>query len=81
MGPFGAKNFCTTISPWVVTLEALEPFRCATSAGEQKDPEPLPYLRTATHPHPQVLDIKLQVGIQSEKMEKPHVFLHSNAKV
>ena len=38
LGPFGAKNFCTTISPWVVTLDALEPFRCETSAVEQKDP-------------------------------------------
>ena len=42
LGPFLAKNFCTTISPWVVTLEALEPFRKSLPAQE---PEPLPYLR------------------------------------
>ena len=41
LGPFLAKNFCTTISPWVVTLEALEPFR---KPLPPQDPEPLPYL-------------------------------------
>jgi len=35
LGPFGAKNFATTISPWIVTLDALAPFKCATSAGAQ----------------------------------------------
>ncbi|KAH8062492.1 fumarylacetoacetase [Aureococcus anophagefferens] len=43
LGPFGAKNFATTISCWVVSPDALEPFRCATSAGVQ-DPPPLAYL-------------------------------------
>src|SRR4029077_11347900 len=42
LGPFLAKNFCTSISPWVVTLEALEPFR---KPLPHQDPEPLPYLR------------------------------------
>lgn len=41
LGPFLAKNFGTSISPWVVTMEALEPFRCA---GPEQDPAPLPYL-------------------------------------
>jgi fumarylacetoacetase len=45
LGPFGGKNFCTTISPWVVTLDALEPFACTPSSGPQVDPVPLPYLR------------------------------------
>lgn len=46
LGPFTAKNFCTSISPWVVTLDALEEFRCTTSAGPtQSDPTPLPYLQ------------------------------------
>lgn len=35
LGPFGAKNFATTISPWIVSLDALAPFKCATSAGAQ----------------------------------------------
>ena len=42
LGPFLAKNFGTSISPWVVTLDALEPFRVT---GPAQDPEPLPYLR------------------------------------
>lgn len=45
LGPFGSKNFATTISPWVVSPDALEPFICKTSAEEQTDPEPLPYLK------------------------------------
>src|SRR6202790_1324609 len=40
LGPFLAKNFATSISPWVVTFDALEPFR---TAGPPQDPEPLPY--------------------------------------
>ncbi len=42
LGPFGSKNFATTVSPWVVTLDALEPFRCAPPA---QVPAPLGYLR------------------------------------
>src|SRR5262249_2176003 len=44
LGPFLAKNFATSISPWVVTLEALDPFRVP---GPKQDPEPLPYLRNS----------------------------------
>ena len=47
LGPFQAKAFATSISPWVVTLEALEPFRVP---GPAQDPVPLPYLRQ-TRPH------------------------------
>src|SRR5262249_4819000 len=43
LGPFLAKNFATSIAPWVVTLDALEPFR---TGGPNPDPEPLPYLRS-----------------------------------
>ena len=60
LGPFAAKNFCTTISPWVVTLEALEPFRCATSTGAQ-DPPPLAYLRD---PRYGSYDVRLEVAIR-----------------
>lgn len=45
LGPFTAKNFASTISPWIVTPEALDPFQCPTSAGTQRDPQPLPYLQ------------------------------------
>jgi fumarylacetoacetase len=58
LGPFLAKNFATSISPWIVTLEALEPFRCA---GPVQDPGPLPYLRTTG---PQAYDIHLEVLLQ-----------------
>jgi fumarylacetoacetase len=59
LGPFGSKNFCTTVSPWVVTLEALEPFRCATSSGEQT-PAPLPYL---VDPRYGSYDVQLEVAL------------------
>jgi fumarylacetoacetase len=59
LGPFGSKNFCTTVSPWIVTLEALEPFRCATSSGEQVPP-PLDYL---ADPHYGSYDVQLEVSI------------------
>ena len=44
LGPFLSKNFGTSISPWIVTLEALEPFRCPARPRAEKDPQPLPYL-------------------------------------
>jgi fumarylacetoacetase len=45
LGPFLGKSFCTTVSPWIVTLAALEPFRCADFARPAGDPAPLPYLQ------------------------------------
>lgn len=72
LGPFLGKNFATTISPWVVPMAALEPFRCA---GPAQDPAPLPYLRTDG---PGAFDIELEVGIQGEGMDAPHVVCRSN---
>ncbi|RYG52770.1 hypothetical protein EON67_00425 [archaeon] len=78
LGPFGSKNFCTTISPWIVTLEALEPFICPTSAGVQSNPEPLPYLRDPKYGS---YDINLEVSIASPAWEdKPAVVSRSNLK-
>ncbi len=74
LGPFLAKNFGTSISPWVVTMEALEPFRCA---GPSQDPPPLAYLRTAGD---QAIDIHLEVSLQSAGMEAPHTICRSNFK-
>jgi fumarylacetoacetase len=74
LGPFLAKNFATTISPWVVTLEALEPFR---TAGPKQDPAPLPYLRS---PGDWALDVHLEVLLQTATMDRPHVLCRSNAK-
>ena len=63
LGPFNAKTFGTSISPWVVTLEALEPFRCASPVQE---PQPLPYLRENTANN---YDIHLQVAIAADGSE------------
>lgn len=67
LGPFLAKNFATTVSPWVVTLEALAPFRSAftRSAG---DPQPLPYLDSAANRSEGALDISLSVWLQTARM-------------
>src|SRR5256886_5164178 len=59
LGPFLDKNFCTSISPWVVTLEALEPFRKPLPA---QDPEPLPYLRQKDD---FTFDIQLEASLQT----------------
>lgn len=59
LGPFNAKNFATSVSPWVVTLEALAPFRCAAPA---QDPAPLPYL---TEGDRHSFDINLEVHLQA----------------
>ena len=63
LGPFNAKTFGTSISPWVVTLEALEPFRCASPVQE---PQPLTYLRENTANN---YDINLQVAIATAGSE------------
>ncbi len=72
LGPFLAKNFATSISPWVVTLDALEPFR---TAGPAQDPQPLPYLRSEGD---WAYDIHLEVHLQSEQMAEPAVISRSN---
>lgn len=72
LGPFLSKNFATTLSPWIVTLEALEPFRCA---GPEQDPAPLPYLQCENN---WSYDIQLEVHLQSEKMNAPARICRSN---
>lgn len=73
LGPFGAKNFQTSISPWIVTVDALEPFAAPTSAGTQ-DPEPLPYLRDPKYGS---YDIRLEVQIANDAFA-PHTVARSN---
>jgi len=81
LGPFLGKNFATTISPWVVTWEALAPYRIAwaRAAGE---PQPLPYLHSAQLLDCGALDIALEVYIQTETMRAagvaPFRLSHSN---
>jgi fumarylacetoacetase len=67
LGPFVAKNFATTISPWIVTLEALAPFRCKLGSRAADDPQPLPHLMhsAGTAPH---IDIHVEAWIASKQM-------------
>jgi fumarylacetoacetase len=79
LGPFLAKNFATTISPWIVTLEALAPFR-------------LPFTRPASHPQPLsyldgdasrahgVLDVELEVSLQTARMRQAGIPSHALAR-
>ena len=67
LGPFLAKNFASTISPWVVTLEALAPYRAAWSR-DAADPQPLPYLDDASLRTSGAFDIQLDVAIQTAAM-------------
>ncbi len=69
LGPFLAKNFATTISPWIVTLEALAPYRAAFTRPES-DPQPLPYLDSAANREGGAFDIQLEVLIQTAKMRQ-----------
>lgn len=67
LGPFLAKNFATSISPWVVTLDALEPFRLPPFRRPEGDPPPLPYL---DFEEDRGLDLTLEVSIRSQKMRE-----------
>ena len=67
LGPFLSKNFCTTVSPWVVTLEALAPYRTAPERPVG-DPAPLPYLDSEHNRAAGALDIRLTVGLQTPAM-------------
>ena len=67
LGPFLAKNFASTISPWMVTLEALAPFRSPFVRAEG-DPQPLPYLDSASNRAQGSLDVELEVLIQTQAL-------------
>lgn len=73
LGPFLAKSFATSISPWVVSLDALEPFR---KAGPTQDPEVLPHLKQHGPEH---FNIKLEVLLQTAKSTRPQSISHTNA--
>ena len=68
LGPFLAKSFATTISPWVVTLEALAPFRCGAFERPKDDPAPLPHLRSDVHNAHGGIDLSVEVYVRSGKM-------------
>jgi fumarylacetoacetase len=68
LGPFLAKNFATTISPWVVTMEALEPFRVPAFKRSEGDPAPLEYLSDETDRGRGGFDVTLEVWLRTAKM-------------
>lgn len=84
LGPFLAKNFATSISPFVVTMEALAPFRTNAFIRPEGDPQPLPHLYSEQNERLGGLDIKLEVLLQTEKMRaekiEPHLISRSNTK-
>lgn len=74
LGPFLAKNFATSISPWIVPMTALEPFR---TSGPIQDPQPLPYLQS---PNESAYDIHLEVALTPEGDSTKHTICRSNCK-
>ena len=74
LGPFLSKNFATSISPWVVTLDALEPFR---ASGPVQDPKPLPYLQSREN---STFDVHLQVALQTSQLKKKETICSSNMR-
>ncbi len=74
LGPFLGKSFASSISPWIVTTEALEPFRVT---GPHQDPPVRPYLKCEG---PENYDIHLEVAIQPEKSEEPTTVTRNNFK-
>lgn len=73
LGPFLSKSFITSISPWVVTAEALEPFRKAQPARPEGDPQPLAYLLDTRDQATGGLDIELQVLLTTASMREQHL--------
>lgn len=82
LGPFLAKNFATTISPWIVTLEALAPYRVPAFARATGDPQPLAYLDSEPNRAAGGLDMRLEVLLLTAAMRKaiqePVRLSHSN---
>jgi len=73
LGPFLAKSLGTSLSPWVVTIDALEPFLVQ---GPKQDPAPLPYLQQNNLTY----DVSLEVLLQSKQQQEPQVISRSNSK-
>jgi fumarylacetoacetase len=70
LGPFLAKNFATSISPWVVTLEALEPYRVPAPARPEGDPAPLPYLESRRNAEAGAFAVTVEVHLASARMRQ-----------
>ena len=83
LGPFLSKSFATSISPWVVTLEALEPFRVPAFHRPQGDPDPLPYLDAPNVRSRGGIDVVVEVYLSSESMRRARqpLFLVSRSRL
>ena len=78
LGPFLGKSFASTISPWIVTMEALEPFRCAAFARSGDQSAPLPYLFEKSNQTSGNLDIRLEAHLRTRKLRRAHCLARSN---
>jgi fumarylacetoacetase len=76
LGPFLGKNFLTTVSPFIVTTQALSPFRAAQATRPADDPRPLPYLYSDTDQSEGAIDLKLEVYLTTELMRERGVAPH-----
>ena len=72
LGPFLAKNFATSISPWIITMEALEPFKCKSP---EQDPKPFEYLNNKKDCN---YDINLEIHLKAENMSESHIISKTN---
>jgi fumarylacetoacetase len=77
LGPFLAKSFATTVSPWIVTMEALEPFRCPPFEREPSDPRPLAHLASEKDRN---VEIALEMHLRTPAMKTPHRLSLGNAR-
>jgi fumarylacetoacetase len=84
LGPFLAKNFATSVSPFIVTMEALAPFRTNAFKRDENDPQPLSYLSSEENEKNGGCDINLEVYLQTQKMRdenaEPFLLSRSNTK-
>jgi fumarylacetoacetase len=71
LGPFLAKSFATTISPWIVTMDALEPYRCPAFSRAAEDPRPLPYLQDDDDQREGGFAIELELHLRTTKRKQP----------
>jgi fumarylacetoacetase len=83
LGPFLAKNFLTSVSPWIVTPDALKPFRVAMPPRPAGDPQPLPYLENPRDRESDALCVRLEVTLTTERMRAaglaPHILSRGSA--
>jgi fumarylacetoacetase len=81
LGPFLGKNFCTTISPWIVTTEALAPFRAPAGGRAKGDPKLLPYLDAEANRQHGALNIELEVLLATANMRRQGTTPHRLSRV